>query len=334
MILKSYLVEGNIALLEKYFITLVYGENIGMKDDIKYEISKFFHNYEKVSLTQDEILKDSKRLDEQIYNTSLFNPKKIIFINEVSDKIKNILSKILEGQKSDVKIFLFSQNLDKKSSLRNIFEKGEQTGVVACYQDNERTLSNYIRKKLDGYIGLNQQIINFLINNSGLNRKTLFHEINKMKSLFFDKKIQFQILPELLNNNNNLDFDDVRDYCLNGEKEKLNFSLGSVTFQNENAYLYLAMLANRIEKLLYLNYELENGGNVEKVVDTVRPPIFWKDRPIFHKQLKKWDIKKLKKAKKILFKTELQIKKDSNLNNNILLKYLVVNLYQIAESTS
>ena len=98
MIIKSYLVEGNIALLEKYFITLVYGENIGMKDDIKYEISKFFHNYEKVSLTQDEILKDSKRLDEQIYNTSLFNPKKIIFINEVSDKIKNILSKILESQ--------------------------------------------------------------------------------------------------------------------------------------------------------------------------------------------------------------------------------------------
>ena len=29
-------------------------------------------------------------------------------------------------------------------------------------------------------------MINFLINNSGLNRKTLFHEINKIKSLFAD----------------------------------------------------------------------------------------------------------------------------------------------------
>ena len=334
MIIKSYLVEGNIALLEKYFITLVYGENIGMKDDIKYEISKFFHNYEKVSLTQDEILKDSKRLDEQIYNTSLFNPKKIIFINEVSDKIKNILSKILEGQKSDVKIFLFSQNLDKKSSLRNIFEKGEQTGVVACYQDNERTLSNYIRKKLDGYVGLNQQIINFLINNSGLNRKTLFHEINKMKSLFFDKKIQFQILPELLNNNNNLDFDDVRDYCLCAEKEKLNYSLGSVTFQNENTYFYLGILGARIEKLLNLNYLLKKEKNLDKTIDTIKPPIFWKDKPIFNKQMKKWNIKKLKEAKGILFKTELQIKQNANLNNNVLLKNLIINLYEKAEATS
>ena len=33
-----------------------------------------------------------------------------------------------------------------------------------------------------------------------------------------------------------LEFDDVRDYCLCAEKEKLNYSLGSVTFQNENAY--------------------------------------------------------------------------------------------------
>ena len=99
-------------------------------------------------------------------------------------------------------------------------------------------------------------MINFLINNSGLNRKTLFHEINKIKSLFSDKKIHIQKLPELLNNNNNLDFDDVRDYCLCAEKEKLNYSLGRITFQNENAYFYLGILGARIEKLLNLNYEL------------------------------------------------------------------------------
>ena len=48
MILKSYLVEKNITLLDKYFITLIYGENIGMKDDIKNEIRKFFNNYERL----------------------------------------------------------------------------------------------------------------------------------------------------------------------------------------------------------------------------------------------------------------------------------------------
>ena len=333
MILKSYLVEKDITLLDKYFITLIYGENIGMKDDIKNQIKKFFNDYEKIIFTQDEVLKDYKILNEQVNNTSLFSQKKIIFISEISDKIKELISEILENQKSDIKIFLFAQNLDKKSTVRKIFEKNKEAGIIACYQDNERTLSDYIRKKLEGYTGLSQQMINFLINNSGLNRKTLFHEINKIKSLFSDKKIHIQKLPELLNNNNNFDFDDVRDYCLCAEKEKLNYSLGRITLQNENAYFYLGTLGARIEKLLNLRYLLEKENNLEKAVDTIRPPIFWKDKPIFNKQLKKWNIAKLKEAKKILFNTELEIKKNADLDNNVLLKNLIINLYKKAEAT-
>ena len=131
-----------------------------------------------------------------------------------------------------------------------------------------------------------------------------------------------------------LDFDDVRDYCLCAEKEKLNYSLGSVTFQNENTYFYLGILGARIEKLLNLNYLLKKEKNLDKTIDTIKPPIFWKDKPIFNKQMKKWNIKKLKEAKEILFKTELQIKKNSNLNNNVLLKNLIINLYEKAEATS
>ena len=334
MILKSYLVEKDITLLDKYFITLIYGENIGMKDDIKNEIKKFFNDYEKITFTQDEILKDYRILNEQVDNTSLFSQKKIIFISEISDKIKDLISEILENRKSDIKIFLFAQNLDRKSAVRRNFEKNKEVGVIACYQDNERTLSDYVRKNLEGYRGLSQQMINFLISNSGLNRKTLFHEINKIKSLFSDKNIDIKKLPELLNNNNNLDFDDLRDYCLSAEKEKLNYSLGSVAFQNENAYFYLGILGARIEKLLNLNYLLKKEKNLDKAIDTIKPPIFWKDKPIFYKQMKKWNIKKLKEAKGTLFKTELKIKKNANLNNNVLLKNLIINLYEKAESTS
>ena len=334
MILKSYLVEKDITLLDKYFITLIYGENIGMKDDIKNEIKKFFNDYEKITFTQDEILKDYRILNEQVDNTSLFSQKKIIFISEISDKIKDLISEILENRKSDIKIFLFAQNLDRKSAVRRNFEKNKEVGIIACYQDNERTLSDYVRKNLEGYRGLSQQMINFLISNSGLNRKTLFHEINKIKSLFSDKNIDIKKLPELLNNNNNLDFDDLRDYCLSAEKEKLNYSLGSVAFQNENAYFYLGILGARIEKLLNLSYLLKKEKNLDKAIDTIKPPIFWKDKPIFYKQMKKWNIKKLKEAKGTLFKTELKIKKNANLNNNVLLKNLIINLYEKAESTS
>ncbi len=334
MILKSYLIERDITLLKKYYATVIYGENIGLKDDIKNEIKEFYKDYEKISINQEEILKNYKILSEQIDNSSLFSKKKIIFINDASDKIKNSLLEILENKKTDIKIFIFSHNLDKKSPIRKISEKDKEIGVIPCYQDNERTLSDYVRKKLEGYLGLNQQVINYLITNSGLDRKILFHEINKIKSLFSEKKIQIDKLPELLNNNDNLGFDHVRDYCLSAEKEKLNYSLGSVTLQNENAYFYLGVLGSRIEKLLNLNYEVEREKNLEKALDSIKPPIFWKDKPVFYKQMKKWNIKKLEAAKKIIFSTELQIKKNSDLKNNILMKNLIINLYKKAIATS
>ncbi len=334
MILKSYLVEKNISLVEKYYITLIYGENVGMKDDLKDQIKKYFKNFERVLFIQEEILKKKEILTEQIENTSLFSKNKIIFINEVTDKIKDIITEISINPNPDIKIFLFAQSLDKKTQIRKDFEKKSEVGVIACYQDNERTLADYIRNKMHGYTGVTQQMINFILSNSGLDRKTITHEIDKIKALFSDKKVIMDKLPELLNNNNNLDFNNVRDSCLSGDKDNLNKDLGNVVFQSENAYFYLSVLSNRIEKLFSLFNELSKEGDLEKAVDKLKPPIFWKDKPIFHKQIKKWNIKKLEEAKKMLFETEIQIKVNANLNNNLIIKNLILNLYQKATTTS
>ena len=79
MILKSFIIEKNISLLEKYSVSLIYGENIGMKDDIKNKIKKHFKEYEQISFNQNDIIKNENLLDEHIYNVSLFS-KKLKFI--------------------------------------------------------------------------------------------------------------------------------------------------------------------------------------------------------------------------------------------------------------
>ena len=334
MFLKSYLLEQNISLIDKYFINLIYGENIGMKDDIKDQIKIYFKDHEKILFTQDEILKEKNILIEQVENTSLFCSKKIIFVNEVTDKIRDIIYDIGQKPKEDLKIFLFAQTLEKKSSLRKYFEKENTQGIIACYQDNERTLGEYIRRKLKDYTGVTQEMINFLIKNCNLDRKTLSNEIDKIKCLFIDKKINTDKLPELLNNNNNLDFNSVRDACFSADKTNLNENLGNIVLQNENAYFYLNILSNRIEKLINLNYELKKEKNIEKAIDKMKPPIFWKDKPTFYKQIRRWNSEKLEQARKILFDAEIQLKVNANLNNNTLIKNLIVDLYHKASSTS
>ena len=334
MILKSFLVEKNLSLIDSYFITLFYGENIGLKDEIKYEIKKKYKSYEKINLNQDEVVKNEKLLDDQIYNISLFNKNKIIFINEASDKIKKKITEILEKPQENIKIFLFAQNLEKKSTVRSDFEKSKVTAIIPCYQDNSRTLSEYLRRKLEGFSGVNQEIINLLINNCGLDRKVLSNEIDKIKALFLDKKIKSEKLDNLINNTYNLDFDKLRDSCLEGDKKKLNENLGNIMLQNEDVYFYLASLNLRIQKLLQLQNQCKIDKNMDAALENIKPKIFWKDKPVFLKQIKKWNIKKLDIAKKIIINTEIRMKTKLNAYNNTLIKNLLIRLYRIANSTS
>ena len=333
MILKSFLVEKNLSIIDKYFITLFYGENIGLKDEIKKRIKEKYKDYEQINFNQDEIIK-GKVLEEQIYNVSLFSKNKVIFVSEVSDKIKKKIIEITENPQNNTKIFLFAQNLERKSSLRSHFEKNKNTSIIPCYQDNHRTLTEYLRKRLDGFSGINQEIINLLIDNSGFDRKVLSNEIDKIKVLFLDKRIKIDKLESLINNTYNLDFDKLRDSCLEGNKEKLNQNLGNIVLQNEDAYFYLSNLNLRIEKLLNLQKQYKIDKNMDIAIENMKPKVFWKDKPIFIKQVGRWNLEKLEKAKKMLIDTEITMKTRLNNYNNTLIKNLIINLYKIANSTS
>jgi len=333
MILKSFLVEKNLSIIDEYFVTLFYGENIGLKDEIKKRIKEKYKDYEQINFNQDEVIKN-EALEEQIYNVSLFSKNKVIFINEISDKIKKKIIDITENPQNNIKIFLFAQNLERKSSLRSHFEKNKNTSIIPCYQDNHRTLTEYLRKRLDGFTGINQEIINLLIDNSGFDRKVLSNEIDKIKVLFLDKRIKIDKLESLINNTYNLDFDKLRDSCLEGNKEKLNQNLGNIVLQNEDAYFYLSNLNLRIEKLLNLQKQYKIDKNMDIAIENMKPKVFWKDKPIFIKQVGRWNLGKLEKAKKMLIDTEITMKTRLNNYNNTLIKNLIINLYKIANSTS
>ena len=72
--------------------------------------------------------------------------------------------------------------------------------------------------------------------------------------------------------------------------------LGNISLQSEKAYFYLSNLSARIQKLLDLNKLLIENNNVDLAIDAMKPKIFWKDKPVFKKQLKIWDLEKLEKT--------------------------------------
>lgn len=329
MIFKSYLVENNIKILDKKLI-LFYGENIGLKNDFKNNLIKVFKNDEIIRLNQEEIIKNKNKLFNEINNISLFEKKKTFLIENINDKILEILLELDATGITDNKIYLFSDILDKKSKLRAFFEKSKKYGVVACYPDNELGVRKIIQEKLKEFKGLNQHTIELIVENCNLNRVKLNNEIEKIKAFFQNKILDEEKLINLLDARINDDFDNLKNAAITGDLEKTNKLLSDTIIENEKNVFYLNSINQTLNRLIQV-CDI-NVDDIEIAINQLRPPVFWKDKPIFKNQAKIWSKEKIKKMLDETHKLEMTIKSNSVVKKNILLKKIIVDLCFAANS--
>ena len=329
MILKSYIVEQDINKIDKN-ISLFYGENLGLINDFKKLILKANKNTTVIRLNEEEVFKKDVILFREISNSSLFEEKKAIFIDQVSDKILNQILEI-ENISTDIKIYLFSGVLEKKSKLRNYFEKSKDTCSIACYEDNNITLKNIIQRKLKDFKGINMQNINLILEHSNYSRAKLNNELDKINDFFHDKVLNVEKLEDLLNLKTNDDFNKLKDAAFLGEKKNTNRLLSDTILEEDQNFFYLNSINQRLGKLLEINKS--SAENLEMAVNNLKPPIFWKDKQNVINQAKKWNKNKIKSIMKKTYDIEIKIKSNSIINKKLLIKKLLVDLCSLANAS-
>ena len=326
---KSYLLEDNINLL-KHNIILFHGENLGLKSDLKKKIIKNLAGYEFLNFYQEEIIKNKDLIFNEVNNLSLFEKNKILLIEQADDKILDIIQNIVENFK-DQKIFIFSNLLDKRSKLRNFFEKCDMCGIVPCYPDNELSFKKIIAKRLANFKGLSNLNINLILQTVNLNRVKLNNELDKIVLYFLDRELNTTKLIQILNPQENDDFNNLKDAALLGNKTRTNELLSNTFFESEKNLYYLNSINQRLNKI-YEVKQLSIDTSLDDAINKIKPPIFWKDKSNFINQEKKWSIKKIEEVLKKTYDLEIKIKSNSRLNKNLLLKKLVLEICVSANS--
>ncbi len=331
MIFKSYLVEENFGLIDKKF-NLFYGENIGLLNSFKDKIK--IYNKEKgeiINFTQEEILSNKRSFENEISNQSLFCEKKIFLIEQVTDKILEYLDEVLIANDNN-NFFLFANVLDKKSKVRNYFEKKANCGAIACYEDNDITLKRIASNRLKNFQPVPQKIINMIVENCSGSRVKLNNELEKIIIFFNNDKIDEEKLLNLLNIIENENFNALKNAALNGDKKLTNKLLSETIIEEEKTILYLSIISQRANQFnqIYENFE---KTSYDIAVAKVKPPIFWKEKTNFIYQIKKWKEDKTSTLLKRLYKMELLIKQNSTLNKGNIIKKLIVDICNLANAS-
>jgi len=323
MIIKNFELKNNIKNNINYY--LLYGSNTGLIEETIDKFLKPVFSKNIFVFEEADIIKDLNRFSEIVYNKSFFEEDKFIIINRATDKILSILEEITNDDLSDLKIVIKSNALEKKSKLRNFFEKNKKTIAVAFYEDNNQSLnnliSNFFREKK---ISISKQIINYIIEKTKNNRIVLNNELKKIYLLHYNgKKIELDNIVKVLKSAENYSVSELVDQCLIKNKLKVNLIMNDNYFSSDENIIILKFFLSKLKRLKKI-HEIENStNNFELSINSFRPPIFWKDKEIIKKQLKMWSLDQIIELIKKVNNIEIVIKKNTSLSNHLINNFAI-----------
>jgi DNA polymerase-3 subunit delta len=325
MIIKSF--ELNKLELNNYKFYLFYGDNEGSKEEAIKNIFEQDYLNKIYRYEEKEILDNIDNFFNSILTKSFFDNEKLVIINGTTDKIRETIEGLIEKNPEGIKIILNSKNLEKKSTLRKIFEKDKLIICVPFYEDNNQTLNSkislFFRNKK---IPISQHLINILIERSRGDRKNLKNELEKIGAYLSNKKnINHEEIIKLTNLADNYNASELVDHSLAKNTRKTFSILNENNYSDEDNIIIIRTLLAKLKRLVKIHELVDEKNNIEQAVSSSKPPIFWKDKPLVIQQIKSW---KKEHLKNLIYKTndiELLIKKNSTIAKNILSDFIINN---------
>ena len=309
--------------IKKAEIVLLYGNNEGHKNQVIKLFSKQFSeilNYE-----ESQIIENSDIFLENLNTKSLFEDKKIIVIKRATDKILKVIHEINTKNIKDIAIIFNSGVLEKKSKLRNFFEKDKKYISIAFYPDNENSMIKIAHSHLQkNNLSISQSNLNLIVRKCNEDRELLINELDKL--ILYNKggrDVNLEVIEKLTNINENQNTSLLVDYCLSKNKKKILQHINEYNFSNDDCVKIIRIFLNKSKRIQDLSYEFSKNKNIEITVSNARPPIFWKDKEITKEQIYKWSPKKIKKLIFKLNKLELLIKKNINNSVNLIIDFML-----------
>ena len=322
MIIKHF--EFNKDKIGKFNYYLLHGKNEGLKKEIIEKI--FIKNFDgKVDKYEENyFISNKETIISELLSKSLFENKKIIIISRVTDKIIKIIDEIIKKSLDDCIIILKSEILEKKSKLRQIFEKEETLASIAVYEDTSRDLIRIITKFLGiNKIKLSQESINLLVNRASGDRENLKTELEKIYNYSItNKDIDISKIRALTNLAENYSVNELAENFLLKNKKNVSKILNENNYSDEDCVLILRTILLKSKRLFDILKRNKELNNIDKAISSTKPPIFWKEKENVRVQANSWSLDDLKKKIYEINEVEFLIKSNSKNSLNLVSDFI------------
>lgn len=312
MIFKSVQIDNYIKRPdEKIKAFLVYGSNDGLVLDTVKRLARSVCDdlsdaFRAAELSGDEVTADFGKLYGEYNGQSLMGGRRVIMVRDAGNTLTRELRKMLDGSKSDNLLLLYSNELNKKSSLVKLAEDSADMGCVACYEDKNEDIYNVLKT-----LGLTFEpaAVQLLCSRLSGDRMINLAELEKLKTYMGDAKdVTPAIVAKVISDQSDSGTDDICYAVLGGERAKADALFSKYINEGNEAVSVIRALSYHVMKLLTCQAGIEAGEGLDKAMQRLTPRIIFYRAEAFKQQLRMWNKDKILRALELLYDAEKDCK--------------------------
>lgn len=324
---------------------LVYGPDDGLMREraqilAKHVVPDLSDPFLVATLSGEEISKDETRFYDEVHAIPMMGGRRLIRIKEPGEASAKIIQDYLDKPNDEALVLVEGPDLGPRSALRKLFEKNGKAAALPCYVDDERSIRQVIQQSLRhaGYLA-ERDAVDFLSQAISGDRMKIRQDIEKL-ILFMGpaKEYKGQEGPAMTRQLGTVTLEDAQKACGDtgargvddlvmsagqGQGVKSVRIFETLMEEGTSVIWILRALMNHFRRLHEAKANIVSGLSASQAIDTLRPPVFFKQKQGFQKQLNSWSLEALGKILVDLNKLEAQSKSTGADERSMIGNYLL-----------
>jgi len=236
-----------------------------------------------------EAARDALLLRAEAATFALMGGRRAIRVRDASDAFLGAAREALSGPGPGL-VILEAVELSGRSKLRSLLEPSAAAAVLACWQERGPQLASAIVALL-GNLGVNADAaaIDSLAAQFGDDRQLLRRECEKLAMYVGSGgRATLDDVAACSEGHSGADLDEALGAVFSGDVAAAEQRLDAAMAAGASAPQLLRAAGWQAQRLLQAAIAIADGADVGTAVGGLRPPIFFKQRPLFERAARRW----------------------------------------------
>lgn len=292
-------------------VVLLHGDDAGLVRERAEALSRAVTGGDELAVADipREGAKDTALLASEAATRPLLGGRRLVRVREATDAFTNAAKAALEGPGPGL-VVMEGPELQARSRLRTLLEGSPRAAVIACWRERGAELAASARRILEELgISADGPAIDWLVQNQGEDRLLLRRELEKL-ALYVGpggRATEEDVLA-VVGEANTLSLDEALNSAFAGDVPAADRALASAISDGAVPVQIIRAALRHTQRLLEASMAVADGSSPGEALGALRPPVFFRTRPIMERALRNWRMPALEAVANALLEAEKRTK--------------------------